>query len=139
MKILSFIAPFVVSPSNPNVLYAGRGRVYRSVNGGVIWSATADNAFNPVNPVLSLDVSTQTTSIVYAATAPTTLFGGTRGNVYITQNDGASWLDVTGNLPDRFPMDIRVDPTDDATAYIAFFRLWYRTCIPNYRLRTNME
>lgn len=67
-----------------------------------------------------MDVSTQTTSVVYAASAPSSLFGGSRGNVYVTQNDGSSWTDVTGNLPDRFPMDIRVDPTDDATAYIAF-------------------
>ncbi|MEM6803955.1 MAG: T9SS type A sorting domain-containing protein [Bacteroidota bacterium] len=113
-----FIAPYVIAPSNPNVLYAGRARVYRSTSRGQSWIATQSGSNFPAsNPVLSLDVSSLDEDVVYAATAP---LNGNRGEVYISQNGGNLWTNITANLPDRYPMDLRVDPTDDAVAYISF-------------------
>ena len=116
-----FIAPFVVSKTNPQVIYAGRTRVYRSTDGGESWEATnGGNPLNGTNPILSLAISPKNHDVVYTATVPTTLFGGTRGQVWVTRNGGSTWEFSTGRLPDRFPMDIAVDPFNSAIAYIAF-------------------
>jgi hypothetical protein len=61
-------------------------------------------------------VSEQDEEVVYAATAPIK----SRPHVYVTSSGGDSWTDITGNLPDRYPMDIAIDPDDFNTAYIVF-------------------
>jgi photosystem II stability/assembly factor-like uncharacterized protein len=115
-----FIAPYVIAKDGSEMLYAGRSRVYKTQNGGSFWDAT--NNGNPLdgNPILSMAISAQNSNVVYAATAPTTLFGGTKGNVFVTTDGGDTWTNITENLPDRFPMDMTVDPTNEAIAYITF-------------------
>ena len=115
-----FIAPFVIANDAPDVLYAGRGRVYKTQNGGANWVATNSGNVLDGNPVLSLAISPQNSNVVYAGTAPTTLFGGTPGNIFVTTDGGDTWTNVTGDLPDRFPMDLTVDPTNEAIAYVTF-------------------
>lgn len=117
----AFIAPYIVTRDNPDKLYAGGENVYRSLDKGNTWTATNSGAdLDGGNPVFSLDASDQNSQVVYAATAPTSLFGGTRGKVFVSKNGGNTWTNITQSLPDRFPMDLRVDPTDEAVAYISF-------------------
>lgn len=117
----AFIAPFIVAKDNPNKIYAGTVKVHKSTDKGFNWTTSqSGDALDGQNPVFSLDASDQNSEVVYAATAPTSLFGGTRGRIFVSQNGASSWTDITQNLPDRFPMDIRVDPTNEATAYISF-------------------
>lgn len=112
----SFIAPFVVSPSEPNVLYAGRSVVYKTTTRGRFWAAM--NRGQPLdgNPVLALAVSHQTSRTVYATTAPVQ----TRAGVFRSDNGGSDWVNITGALPDRYPVDIAVDPNDDRVVYVVF-------------------
>ena len=112
----SFIAPFVVAPSNDDVMYAGSAVVGKSMDAGNSW--TTINSGNQLdgNPALSMEVSPENENVVYVATAP---LDGNRGHVFVTV-DGNTFTDITQNLPDRYPMDITVDPTDEATAYITF-------------------
>ena len=114
---VAFIAPFVLSAANGDVMYAGSSLVARSANGGDNWVVTNGGDALDGNPVLSMAASHQNPNVVYAATAP---YNGNRGHVFVTTNGGADWLDVSDGLPDRFPMDLAVDPTDDAIAYVAW-------------------
>ncbi len=115
-NLTAFIAPYVISISNPDVLYTGRGKIYKSTNNGDTWVVkNNDNVFDG-NPFLSMAVSEQDENVVYAATAPV----GIRSHVYVTFKGWDTWNDVTGNLPDRYPMDIAVDPSDHNTAYIVY-------------------
>jgi photosystem II stability/assembly factor-like uncharacterized protein len=115
-----FIAPYVIAQDNPEILYAGRSRVYKTTNGTGFWQATNNGNVLDGNPILSMAISPQNSNIVYAATGPTTLFGGTKGNVFVTTDGGDTWANVTGDLPDRFPMDMTVDPANESVAYITF-------------------
>ena len=115
--VTAFAGPFVLCPGQPTVLYAGRSRVYRSDNGGTSWVATNGGAeLAAGNPVISLAVGAASAATAYAGTAPIT----SRARVFTTRNGGATWLDVTGSLPDRYPSDIAVDPNDDRKVYVTF-------------------
>jgi photosystem II stability/assembly factor-like uncharacterized protein len=106
-------SPVVISPSNPDILYLGSTNVYKTGNAGGSWSSVSSL---DGNPALSMAVAPTSSDTVYVATAPIV----TRDHVYRTTNGGGNWSDVTGPLPNRYPIDMAVDPRDSKTAYIAF-------------------
>jgi Secretion system C-terminal sorting domain len=112
---VSFVAPFIVSPSNPQILYAGTDLVYKSTNKGSSWNGTGSNSFNG-DPLLTLSIADNDQNFLYAATAPVSH----TASVYRTTNGGSNWTNITQNLPNRYPMDIDVNPDDPGTAYIVF-------------------
>jgi photosystem II stability/assembly factor-like uncharacterized protein len=107
--------PFVLSSSNPNVLYFGRSIVYKTTNAGSSWSPTNGGVALDGNPLLSMAVAPTHHDTVYVGTVP----GIVRPHVYRTTNGGSSWTDVTGILPNRYYMDIAVDPRDACIVYVA--------------------
>lgn len=111
---VAFIAPLLMSPTNPQVLYGGTSYFFRTTNGGSSWQV--GNGGSPIdgNPILVLAAAEQNGDVVYLATAP---FSG-RGCVHRSLDGGATFVDVTGTLPDRYPGDLAVDPTDEATVYL---------------------
>jgi photosystem II stability/assembly factor-like uncharacterized protein len=112
----NFVSPFIVCAAHPQICYAGLSYVYKSVDGGESWFRTNDSAPLDGNPVLSLAASAYNTDLVYAGTAPMY----SRAALFRTANGGASWENITGDLPDRYPVDIAVDPTNDANVYVVF-------------------
>jgi photosystem II stability/assembly factor-like uncharacterized protein len=111
---VAFVAPFVLSPGLPNIMYAGRSRIFRTTNGGSNWSVTNSNLELDTNPALGMAISNQSDAVVYVTTAPVL----TRSGVFVTTNSGTTWTNITGTLPDRYPVDIAVDPVDDQIAYV---------------------
>ncbi|MHC4350745.1 MAG: hypothetical protein ACYS15_19760 [Planctomycetota bacterium] len=111
---VAFIAPFVMSPTNPSVLYAGSNYVFKSFDGGGQWFIGQGGVEIDGNPILLIAVAPQNDNIVYLATSP---FVG-RGRVHRTVDGGSNFTDITGTLPDRYPGDMTVDPTDPATVYL---------------------
>ncbi len=113
----SFIAPFVLAgPADPEVIYAGRSFIFKSVNRGQSWLTTNQGAQLDGNPSLALAVSQTNSDVVYATTAPTNF----RAGVFRTLDGGDSWQNVTGTLPARYPVGLAIDPSDDATVYVTF-------------------
>lgn len=108
----AFIAPYVISHSNPSILYAGRRQVFKTENGGDNWSAVSQVLDG--NEILSMSVSSQNPDVVFVGTAPV----AARAHVYATYNGGETWTDVTSSLPDRYYMDIAIDPNNENTAYL---------------------
>lgn len=115
----AFIAPYKIFYGNGNIIYAGRDRIFKSINGGMDWTVTNNNNLLDGGLVaLAIDISYQTSNKVYVATAPYSIF---RGHLFRTNNGGISWNDITGTLPDRFPADIAVDPNNDEVVYVTFY------------------
>ncbi len=112
----SFIAPYMLSPSQPSIIYAATDRVYKSLNSAMSWRATGGDVPLDGNPILSMAISFTSSDIVYVGTAPF----NSRAGIYRTVNGGLSWENITRTLPDRYPMDIAVDPTDAQKIYVAF-------------------
>ncbi len=109
-------SPFVVSAANPNILYFGDQYVHKSTSAGGSWALM--NAGNPLDgdPSLSMAIGTTSPDTVFIGTAPMT----TSAHVFRTTNGGTSWTDVTGIMPDRYPMDLAVDPTNSRIVYCVF-------------------
>lgn len=112
----AFIAPYAISETNPDVLYAGRQTIFKTTNAAELWSATDNGSSFDGNSFLSIAISAQNDDFVIAATAPTV----TRAHVYRTTNGGTTWEDITSTLPDRYPSDIFIDPNNQDIAYIVF-------------------
>ncbi len=110
----AFIAPFVIAPSQPSVLYSGRKSVFKSIDNAENWFVVSEPLDN--NAILSLAVAPTHADIVFVGTAPIT----SRPHIFRTFNGGIDWQDVTSVLPDRYPMDIAVDPNDNKTVYVVF-------------------
>jgi len=108
-------APLVLSSSDPSVLYFGRSRIYKSTDAGSYWFQTAGGVELDGNPPLSMAVAASSPDTVYVGTAPVS----TRTGLFRTTDGGSSWVNVTAWLPDRYPMDIAVDPSDSRVVYCA--------------------
>jgi len=116
----NFIAPFAISTSSPNILYAGNKNVYKTTSGGANWF--------PPNGGANLN-GTKLACIGVSYTSPDTLLAGTGTSsfgasplfqVFASTNGGQSWTNVTGTLPARYPTDVEFDPTLSSTVYLTY-------------------
>lgn len=109
-------SPFGLSRSNPAILYFANQRAYKSTNGGTSWSVTNAGAMLDGNPALSMAIAPANPDTVFVGLAPFLA----RAHLFRTVNGGTSWSDVTGTLPDRYPLDVAVDPNNSQVVYSAF-------------------
>jgi photosystem II stability/assembly factor-like uncharacterized protein len=101
----NWIAPFVLSPHNPQMLYAGAQVLFRSVDRGDRWQEISPDLTtnDPEKTNRSAAGSAiQYCTIVTISESPVTpgiLWVGTDdGKVQVTRNGGANWTDVTNNI-----------------------------------------
>ncbi|MBS1859160.1 MAG: hypothetical protein JST11_27550 [Acidobacteria bacterium] len=118
---LTTIKTIAVAPADPGTVYAGTGaRVQATTNAldgtAAVWtdrSAGLPNrtvtrvAVDPVNPA--------TAWVVYSGFAAST---AVQGYVFKTTDGGATWTNVTGNLPATPVNDIAIDPDVPDTLYL---------------------
>ena len=108
-------SPFVMDPSDHNVLLAGSNRVYKSTNNGVSYSVVSgDLAFNPATTRTFGTISTISISPIDPQTYYT---GSSNGKVYRSIDGGASWTDKTLGLPVRNVTRVTADAFDANTVY----------------------
>ncbi|MBI1223729.1 MAG: T9SS type A sorting domain-containing protein [Bacteroidetes bacterium] len=116
LEPIAFVAPFALAPSNGQIIYAGSAIVAKSTNGGDNWTTTNNGLPLDGNPLISMAISYLNPDIVYVASAP---YNGNPGHVFVSQDGGDTWQNISAGLPNRFVLDLEVDPTDDATAFAA--------------------
>jgi hypothetical protein len=126
---VNFVTTITVAPSSSNTIYAGTsdGRIWQSSQ--ALTGATDIHMVNQTNQpsrsVTAIAVDSANPKAEFAAYSGFSCPGVTGcdglGHVFFTNNSGASWLRVDGNLPDVPVNDIVIDPTDatDNTIYIA--------------------
>ena len=98
----AFVAPFVMDANNGNKVFAATNHVYRTTSGGV----PAGNAgWTQVSPDLTEDTSTFNggTDIINAMSmipgTNTIVTGAGLSNRVFETTNAASWVDISGNLP----------------------------------------
>ena len=113
----AFIAPFVLASSNSSVIYAGGDSLYRSDDAGTSFYTTSSQQIDSGNCALSIATSWYSEDSVYVSTAPT----DTRPmHILLSTDGGQTFLDRSGNLPNRYPRDLAVHPIDSRIVFVAF-------------------
>ncbi|HEX7877958.1 MAG TPA: FlgD immunoglobulin-like domain containing protein, partial [Candidatus Eisenbacteria bacterium] len=109
----AFVAPYVLSPFSNTTLYAGRAIVYRSTNGGTSW--TAGGAIAGRATISMFASPTQAGRIVVGCEPD-----ASGNSVWLSDNDGATWTNISAGLPNRYPLDVVIAPDNSATIYVTF-------------------
>jgi len=111
------VTTIAVSPTDPDVVYAGTddSHVWVTQNGGSNWTDVSGALPNRWCTRVAVDPADP--DIAYAT------FSGLRWNenigyVYRTENAGASWTDITGNLPAAPVNALAVDPDHPEILYV---------------------
>jgi photosystem II stability/assembly factor-like uncharacterized protein len=128
--------PFFVSVHPPYNLYIGSQFVHRSDDLGESWSVISDDLsrnydldstlvlgqkplLKPYNSMTALVESPLKKGLIYAGTDD--------GNLWVTEDDGESWKDLTTLIPgdqERFITRIVPSMHDESTVYVAYGRFY---------------
>lgn len=111
-----FIPPFVMDPSNPQVLYFGTFRLWQSQDSAGKWKPVSGNLTRGSGTLKTIAVAPSDSNTVYV--------GSNDGVVQVTNDiqDGANavWINRASGLPFRSVTHIAVDPVDASIAYVTF-------------------
>lgn len=121
--------PVVMDPTNPDVMYYGSMRVYRSTNGANSWTPISGDLTNGYSGSPSFNTIT---TIAVATTDPNVIYVGTDdGNVQVTFDGGDNWHHISADLPNRWITRVAVDPTDALIAYVTLSGFRWEEEIPH--------
>lgn len=131
------VAPMEISPYDPNTVYYGSQYVHRTRDGGITWETISPDLtakpegtqYGAGEPITRDATGEEMYSVVYAIRESpkkrgVIWSGSNDGLVYVTQDDGKSWQNVT-------PKDLKpggrvqnIEPGNFApgTAYVAIYR-----------------
>lgn len=107
-------SPLVIHPTNPQVLFFGTYRVWKSDTGGNTWvpvsgDLTRNLSWSGYSTITTLAVSSLSPDLVLAGTDD--------GLVHISQNGGFDWSDISAGLPNRWITRVAFDPFSPQTIY----------------------
>ncbi len=133
-----FTYPIVISPHDPDTVYAAANRVFRTTDLGRSWEAISPDLTRQDaskmqaidgGPITSQQFSSQYSSVIYAFAESRLnrgeLWAGTdSGNIHLSRDGGRTWKDVSPPaLPEWTIISaIEVSPHDAGTAYVAAHR-----------------
>jgi photosystem II stability/assembly factor-like uncharacterized protein len=110
--------PFVIDPNNPQILYYGANRLYKTSNRAVSWQVISPDLTN--GGVNSEVVYGTITTIAVAPSNSQFIYIGTDdGNVWQTADGGGNWTNISAGIPLRWVTRVAVDPYDEQKVYVA--------------------
>ncbi|GMQ82124.1 MAG: hypothetical protein BMS9Abin05_1567 [Rhodothermia bacterium] len=116
-----WLAPFIISPHNPRIIYLGMNYLFRSMDRGDEWKVLSpDLTYNNLDELG--DIRYQTLfSIAESPFQFGLLYVGTDdGRVHITRDHGESWTELTDHLPyKKWISRIVASAFDEGTVYLA--------------------
>jgi photosystem II stability/assembly factor-like uncharacterized protein len=122
--------PFIIDPNNPQVLYFGANRLYKTTNRAASWTAISPDLSNGGGGV---NVTWGTiTTIAAAPSNSQCIYAGTDdGNVWRTSNGGTNWTKISEDLPLRWVTRVAVDPVTESTVYVTLSGYRYDSYLPH--------
>lgn len=128
------LTAIAVSPVNPNTVWTGSSDSQVSLTQNAlagttaVWSNVTGTNMLPNRYITAMAADPQQASTAYVTFSGFSGFGDNLGHVFMTANAGATWTDISGNLPNMPVNDIVVDPLQANTFYVATdFGVYYTT------------
>ncbi len=116
---INWSMPYAMDPHNPDVLYCGTYRIWRSQNGGSSWtSLSGDLTSGPgggnltFGTITTLDISPVDSNVIYCGTDDS--------HVWVSTSRGAVWTDISAALPNRWCTRVAAHPDSASVVYVAF-------------------
>jgi len=116
-----WVAPFILSPHNPRIIYHGMNILYRSMNRGDAWDKISpDLTYNdpkkigdiPYQTIFSISESPLKFGLIYVGTDD--------GKVHITKDGGKTWAEIMKGLPyQKWVSELVASAYDEGTVYMA--------------------
>ena len=103
----AWVTPFEIHPSDPSILFIGYSNVWKYENGN--WDPISD--FSGSSTLRAMKVSPTNPDIILASTFSV---------LYLTQDGGESWENISFGLPNLSITGIEVDPQDDDRIWVSF-------------------
>lgn len=105
-----FYAPMELGPGNPNTIYFGTSKLYRSANKGDVMPAVSQDMGTPIS---AIGISPQNDNV--------RIVGLNSGRVYRTMTGTNPLIDVTsGSFPANYVARTVIDPANTDIAYVTF-------------------
>ena len=115
-----WMAPFILSPHNPNVLYHGFQMMHRSMDRGATWERISPDLTHndstkygdiPYQTIFSIAESPLRFGLLYAGTDD--------GRVHVTPDGGKAWTEIALDLPrGKFIAELVASQYDENTVYM---------------------
>lgn len=107
-------SPYVMHPTDPQTLFFGTYRVWKTTNRGNSWTAISGDL---TRNLVQSGFSTISTIAISKLNSNYLLVGSDDGRVHISINGGLSWSDITLGLPLRWITRVAFDPFQPNTIY----------------------
>jgi photosystem II stability/assembly factor-like uncharacterized protein len=111
--------PIAFDPVDPQTLYYGTERLYKTTNGAANWTAISGDLTNgsgggnlAFGTITTIDVSSINGDVIYVGTDD--------GNVWVTQDGGVFWNNISATLPNRWTTRVQTSISNEGTVYVTF-------------------
>ncbi len=115
-----WVAPFIISPHNPNIIYHGMQYLFRSLDQGGTWERISpDLTYNnkekmgdiPYQTIFTISESPIKYGLIYAGTDD--------GRIHVTKDSGKTWSEITSGLvPNKWISRVEASAFDLGTVYL---------------------
>ncbi len=115
-----WLAPFILSPHNPDILYHGMQYVFRSLDRGDTWERISPD-LTTNDPATRGDIRYQTLfTISESPIKAGLLYAGTDdGRLWVTKDGGKAWTEITAGLaPGKWMSRVVASAYDLGTVYL---------------------
>jgi len=111
--------PVVFDPMNPEVMYFGSNKLYKSTNRATSWEAISGDLTNGNEPG-NIAYNTLTTISVSPFDGNYIYTGSDDGNVWFTSDGGDNWENISAELPNRWVSSVAADVHEQDVVYVTF-------------------
>lgn len=131
---VNWSAPLAMHPEDPYILYFGTYRIWKSTDYGSSWEAISGDLTHGYNDYFY----TLTTIAISAVNPAIILTGSGDGKVYVSDDNGQTWRDISAGLPDRWITHVAADPFDMQTIYVTLSGFRWDEPLPHVFKSTNL-
>ncbi|WP_432412812.1 VPS10 domain-containing protein [Rasiella sp. SM2506] len=109
--------PVTFDPNNSQILYYGANRLYKTIDAAGSWTAISPDLTNgsgggnnTYGTITTIDVSPLDSNLIYVGTDD--------GNVWMTQNGGMDWINISVGIPNRWVTKVLADRNHVNRVYV---------------------